>query len=862
MFPPVDLSSLSVPQRRFFGREIVGILEAVAATLILLALVSAAADPPWAGSVGAALASALRLVLGRYVAYVVPGILALDALLALVGAPPLAGRMRSGARAAGAALLLVSICALFTIHMNLRTAGEREAMFEAGGIVGGFLIDPRGLNAPRYLGTAGALVTFYGLAILGLVLFTERLVREMGRFLLRPLRWLLPEFRPRVPAWLAGAGRALGSALSLRPLRGFLARIEFRRERPFGRVISSAPIGELRLLELDEVNGRLIEDDREEDDEEGEGLAGRRDEDVPRRAGAEGEQWEGTRRGTPGGANFGAIEGAKLERRPPSIQPELGLFPSAYQIPCLDLLADPPPTNYRMSEEEAQSLSRRIEETLAQFKIAVEVTEVIQGPVVTRFALRVAPGIRVSRILALENDMAMALRAQQVRILAPIPGQAAVGVEVPNKRTNPVMLKELLASEEFQRSRAPLAFALGKNISGEAVIADLAMMPHVLIAGATGSGKSVCINGIISSLLFRNPPDRIKMVMIDPKRVELSMYQGIPHLLVPVVTEPRKAASALAWVVQQMDLRARMLEGVGVRHLEGYNALVRAQDARRRGAAGEFPFLPQIVVVIDELADLMIISRNEVEEYVIRLAQMGRAVGIHLIVATQRPSVNVITGIIKANFPTRIAFRVSSKVDSRTILDANGAEALLGRGDMLYSPGGGKPLRLQGAFVSDAEVEALADRIRAQATARYAKEDFDLQPTSAQRAREQLLAAALGPGANAQDDETRGEEDSPAEPGLEWATAGRVSAAPLPPADMESLSDEDLYAIALRLVLETRKASVSYIQRRLKIGYARAGRLMDMMEERGIVGPYQGSKPRDLIVDAAEMLRRLREDEA
>jgi S-DNA-T family DNA segregation ATPase FtsK/SpoIIIE len=543
------------------------------------------------------------------------------------------------------------------------------------------------------------------------------------------------------------------------------------------------------------------------------------------------------------------------------VQAEMNLFPGEYELPPLTLLSDPPATRYVMTVEEKDRLSRKIEQTLAQFRVEVEVVEVIQGPVITRFALKVAPGVRVSRILALESELAMAMKAHHVRILAPIPGQSAVGVEVPNKRANAVMLKELLECDEFQEHKSTLAFTLGKNLAGEPVVCDLAAMPHLLIAGATGSGKSVCLNTIIASFLYRNTPDRIKFVMIDPKRVELSIYQEIPHLIAPVVTDTRKASSALAWCVEQMEARYKRLAEIGVRNIDGYNALADdGEPGRKASDPLALPYMPHVVIIIDELADMMLVARNEVEEYVIRLAQMARAVGMHLIISTQRPSVNVITGIIKANFPSRIAFQVSSKVDSRTILDMNGAEALMGRGDMLYSPGGVKPFRLQGAYVSDAEVERLADYIREQDKARYEKEDFEARPTPAERAKAQRGFEIDG---------ERGEDDAEADDGgidgdaidgtggmdLEMLAArGRAGEAPLKPCDFDALNDEELYDMALKLILQSRKASVSYIQRRMKIGYARAGRIMDLMEERGIVGPYQGSKPRNLLVDPEEYL--------
>lgn len=494
--------------------------------------------------------------------------------------------------------------------------------------------------------------------------------------------------------------------------------------------------------------------------------------------------------------------------------------PTDYKLPPLSLLSDPPPVENRLSEEEVREKSEILEKTLADFGIEAKVVQVTEGPVVTLFALQPAPGVKINRIVSLENDLAMVLRAIKVRILAPIPGKAAVGIEVPNRQVTGVYLKEILTSDKIQKAKSPLVFCLGKTISGEPFVGDLAKMPHLLIAGATGSGKSVCLNAIIASFLFRQSPDHVKFIIIDPKRVEMSVYQAIPHLMAPVVFEARKAASALAWAVELMEDRYKILAEIGVRNIDSYNELALTDKPHKKLMGKQVEYLPHLVIVIDELADLMMIARNEVEEYVIRLAQLSRAVGIHLVIATQRPSVNVITGIIKANFPSRIAFQVSSKVDSRTIIDMNGAETLLGRGDMLfYHAGAPKPIRVQGAFIAEEEVEALVEHIRNQQKALYVKEDFEVRA-----------------------EEKRAQQE---------ASAGIPVAGPF-----EEFSDEDLYKRALRLILESKKASVSLIQRRLKIGYARAGRLMDMMEEEGIVGPYRGSKPRDLLVDPAEELAK------
>ena len=771
-------------------------------------------------------------------------------------------------------------------------------MYIRGGTIGAFMIHVDGLDLSRHLGRIGSPLIFGGLALIGLVLFTERLLRELFGLIWGGVRqgsgsvsrmpvfdafrsesgprmaWLLRPF-----AWIGLLGGVPGRVAH------YLRGVDFHRKSD-SRVIPVGPILEVKPVKgvpghgADDEghlpNGRPFRMIGRGGDASRAGTVFPRDLTSIQKAADAPEMSQApnaflhpapmpalhSAAQTPARASeYGVAienpiqEGPDLERKAREhvipVQDEMELFPSEYQLPPLDLMADPPNTMYTMSAEEQERLSRRIEQTLAQFKVEVEVVEVVQGPVITRFALKVAPGVRVNKILALESELAMALKAQSVRILAPIPGQSAVGIEVPNKRSNPVLLKELLASDAFQESRSPLSFALGKNIAGEPVVCDLAKMPHLLIAGATGSGKSVCLNTIIASLLVRNKPDRIKFVMIDPKRVELSIYQAIPHLIAPVVSEARKAAAALAWCVEQMEARYKLLAEIGVRNLDGYNAVVNDRKPNKKAMGRDLKFLPHIVIIIDELADLMMVAKTEVEEYIIRLAQMARAVGMHLVLATQRPSVNVITGIIKANFPSRIAFQVSSKVDSRTILDMNGAEALMGKGDMLYSPGGVKPFRLQGGFVADAEVERLADFIREQEKARYEKEDFEAKPTPAERAKAQIQEEGVPFG----DD-----EDLPDGPDA-LAVKGRAGMAPLAPGDVDSFSDEQLYDLALRLILESRKASVSYIQRRLKIGYARAGRIMDLMEEQGIVGPYQGSKPRDLIVDPVEYLASLDEQD-
>lgn len=530
-----------------------------------------------------------------------------------------------------------------------------------------------------------------------------------------------------------------------------------------------------------------------------------------------------------------------------------------YRLPNIELLTDPPTVDARMTKEEVVELSATLIETLANFGIDGKVTEVHQGPVVTRFEFRPAAGIKVSRIVGLEQDMAMAMRAISVRILAPIPGKNTVGIEVPNKKRQGVYLKELISCPEFwDKASPPLTFALGKTIEGAPHFADLAKMPHLLIAGATGAGKSVCLNTIICSLLYRRTPSEVRMIMVDPKRVELSVYADIPHLLAPVVCEPKCAAAALEWAVEQMEERYKLLVQFGVRNIDSYNRVVTGPDAPRRARGRKHRPMPYIIVVVDELADLMLVAKADVEESIQRLAQMARAVGIHLILATQRPSVNVITGIIKANFPSRIAFQVSQKVDSRTILDCNGAEALLGRGDMLFSKGGAaKPIRIQGAFLSDEEVEHIADYCRSQMPPHYEVEEFE--PKLSEKEQRELARMMGGDVSSMDDLDAQGRM-------IVRGTnrvMGKVSAGLFIPHDGGSARagdeeiDEALVRAAARLILETRKASVSLLQRRLKVGFARAGRLMDMLEEMGLVGEFKGSKPRDIGVDPDAALAEL-----
>ena len=454
---------------------------------------------------------------------------------------------------------------------------------------------------------------------------------------------------------------------------------------------------------------------------------------------------------------------------------------------------------------EMRENSKRLNETLASFKIEAHIINVTRGPSVTRYEVELEKGVRLSKLTTAADDIALSLGATGVRIAA-VPGRiSVVGIEVPNRAVTPVSLREVIDSSEFTNARSKSSFAVGKDIGGACIVGNISKLPHMLIAGTTGSGKSVCMNSIIISLLYKASPDDVKLIMIDPKMVELGIYNGIPHLLIPVVTDPKKAAGSLQWAVTEMMRRYKSMSDAGVRDLESYNSIIESQEV-------EGTKLPQVVVIIDELADLMLVAAKEVEESICRIAQMGRAAGIHLVIATQRPSADVITGLMKANIPSRIAFSVASAMESRIILDTQGAEKLVGKGDMLYAPIGiGKPRRVQGCFVSETEVEAVASYVKSNFVS-----DYD------QQVMEEIEKKAA-------------------------QTGNKPTVSDPEPTSDESSGDEMLPA-AVDVILETGQASVSMLQRRLKLGYARAARIVDEMEEKGIVGPFMGSKPRTILI--------------
>ena len=489
------------------------------------------------------------------------------------------------------------------------------------------------------------------------------------------------------------------------------------------------------------------------------------------------------------------------EKQPPSAPKFVG----DYKLPSLDLLVTPPPLEDRVIKDDLEGNSKILEETLRDFGIEAKVVEVEQGPVITMYELQPAPGVKITKITSLGDDIALSMKAPSVHIVAPMPGKGTVGIQVPNIQASLVYLKELLETPEFQNAKSKLTMAMGKDVSGNPLVSDLADMPHFLIAGTTGSGKTVCVNSLIMSFIFQASPEEVKLILIDPKMVEMSMYNGLPHLVCPVITDIKKAAGALDWAVNEMEERYRLLAKVGARNILGFNkklneGLTEIEDGEQKITLEHMPY---IVIIIDELADMMLLAAKEVETSITRLAQLSRGVGIHLILATQRPSVDVITGVIKANFPARISFRVASKVDSRTVLDANGAEKLLGKGDMLFmKPGNFKLIRAQASLVSDKEIDDVVNFAKAQRAAVYSD--------AVTKEHDKVLNFSKG----------------------------------------KDGARDELFEEAAKLVITTRQASVSILQRRLRLGYARAARLIDMMEEEGIIGGFRGSKAREILVES------------
>ena len=693
--------------------------------------------PPenYVGIVGAYIAGFLFLGLG-YAAYILPLLVFIWGFRRFSSSG--GGPHKLYARLVGAGILFLVSSAL----MGILKGPVPEEAFKGGGIIGYGL----GRVLTAYTGNVGSLVVLIFLIILSFLLATELsfkpLLSGIGSLIGGLFAGLLQRRRPEVKIASTGAGvrevRGKPKREGLPPREKIVLeeppKIKRPQPEPVSKVVKRPqPLSPISLKEAEEKPSSK---------------AG-----VPKPAMKEG-----------------------------------------YRLPGLDLLDSPPPIEERKIKDDLQENSQILEGTLADFGIEARVVQVNRGPAVTRYELQPAAGVKIHRIASLSDDIALVMKAQTIRVVTPIPGKAAVGVEVPNTQSALVYLKEVLASEEFQNQDSKLTLALGKDISGASLIADLAEMPHLLIAGATGSGKTVCVNGLIASMLFRAAPHELKFLMVDPKMVELAIFNDLPHLVCPVVTDAKKASVALNWVVEEMERRYQLLAKEGVRNIDMYNAKARPPDSEH---------LAYIVVIIDELADLMVVAAGEIENAITRLAQLSRAVGIHIVLATQRPSVDVITGVIKANFPSRISFKVASKVDSRTVLDMNGADKLLGKGDMLFiRPGTSKPIRAQGTLVSDNEIEQIVGFIKSQLGPSY---------------KEEIITA---------------QEEKEKRKGYGYK--------------------DELFDEAAEMVKEAGTASVSMLQRRLRLSYQRAARIIDMLEEEGVIGPHQGSKPREVLIDREE----------
>lgn len=697
-----------------------------------------------AGLAGAYIGGALLFVMGK-AAYVIPVLTLVWGISRLLQME----QRKFSFKAFGAVVLVAAVSA------SLSMIGDPSATtsFSRGGVIGAatsaFLLE--------YLGNAGATVFIVAIIFLSVLIATE--------FLLLPL--ILGIYR---------SARSIPSRVnSIIPDKKVSGR---EQKEPGGRKIKEAKEEIARKLEavrrqVEEARSASLARKAAVGKKPAAGATG------PRIVSGEKVQKAPARQKVPIPAPSGTGNGGREE----------------YVLPSIGLLKTAPKTNTREREEDLKLNAATLERTLLEFGVEAKVVKINRGPVITMYELEPSVGTKVSRITSLGDNISLAMRSANIRIVAPLPGKGTIGIEVPNKKSEMVLLRDILESVEYSQESSPLRFALGKDIFGKPIVTDLAKMPHLLIAGATGSGKTVCLNAVISSFLVNCSPEELKFLMIDPKRVELMIFEGIPHLVSPIVTNPKKAAAALNWVVSEMDRRYEVFAEKGVRNLASYKDKRQADDEN----------IPYIVVLVDELADLMIVAQQDVEGAIMRIAQLARAAGIHLILATQRPSVNVITGVIKANFPARISFKVASKVDSRTVLDANGAEKLLGRGDMLFmEPGESQPIRGQCSLVEDSEIKSMVKAIREQAGPQYIEEAIAKQ---------------------------------------EKKTASGVEQ-----------EKDDLYKEAVKIVVGTKQASVSMIQRKLRVGYTRAARMVDIMEEEGIVGPYNGSKPREILVEDASQV--------
>lgn len=748
------------PITRTVRRELIAIALMASAALIFVSLYTSAA-----GAVGAVLSRWFRAAFGQSAA--VPALFLFASGIAVVRRTKRPGRLRRVLSItliylvllAGYHLLVTELVGPFSSFWARRIGEEGLG----GGYLGGFL-------AARLLvafGSWGSIVVLSALFLVGVTLLLEtpiaRVASSIARVFVRLITWV------GTGVWQF----TLGVKDEIAELIG---NLQDRRKRAAALRAESVPPPKPRRQPEPSPAGAPKAPKAE-----------RRVRPTPKPVERAGMEASAGVDPAPEEAPLPAGE-EKADDGDANLQLALPSSPQFYRLPDVALL-DRPREASRGRRAQNPDQSALLEETLATFGVSAKVVQVSHGPVITRYELQPAPGVKVSRIVNLADDVSLNLAAAGVRIEAPVPGKSVVGIEVPNKERSVVHFREVVESPEFRDHPSKLVAALGKDIAGKPVIADLTKLLHLLIAGATGSGKSVCINTLICSILFKARPDEVKLLMIDPKRVELAVYDGIPHLITPVVTDPKLAANALRWAVKEMENRYKRFSEEGVRNIDGYNKGV--ESGRIEGEK-----LPYIAVIVDELADLMLVAGNDVEDSICRLAQMARAAGIHLVIATQRPSVDVITGLIKANVPSRLSFAVSSGIDSRTILDMMGAERLIGKGDMLYYPiGANKPLRAQGALITDREVQAVVESWKRQGEPEFV---------------ESVTESAKG-------------------------------------AETIEEGDDELFDDAVRLVVETGNASISMVQRRFRVGYARAARLIDMMELAGIVGPYQGSKPREVL---------------
>ncbi len=797
------MSRSKVPRR---VSEFVGVALFAAALIWIISLSSyEPADPVWffstgahtapanfAGRVGAFVAE-LSFQLFGYASYLIP------AVLVIVGWNAFWCRTldAAGTKATGAGLLFGCLSAFLSLVFGTLDVSGKS--FRAGGYAGEFLAK----EMSEYLNRTGSVIVILTLIFMAIILSTQF---SFGRF-----------FAAVIASIRDGATRGLDEFREWREER----RREKQRRDVIAKhtrkglpALAEAPAGKPASTEALLARPARKRDGRVEPDEApAEGLAARASR-VMANAFTRKDRHDQESATLPAPAAFGNPRSVAPARPPkvsmpspplPLSDPEpLSKAPAErrkgdYALPPLALL-DAPKAEHKIDERELMDGARLLEEKCREFSVEGSVVQIHPGPVVTTYEFKPDAGVKYSKVTGLADDLCLAMQADSV-LIDRIPGKSTVGIQIPNHTREPISLRELLESEAYRRSTSKLTIALGKTIHGEPFMADLATMPHLLIAGSTGAGKSVAINGMLTSILYRATPDDVRMIMIDPKRLELGMYEEIPHLMTPVVVDPKQAANALRWAVREMEERYKTLAAEGVRNIEQYNRNVRhAIQEKRTPKNGQEPKpLPFIVVVIDELADLMMVASNEVEESIARLAQMARAVGIHLILATQRPSVDVITGLIKANLPARIAFRAASKIDSRTILDGNGAEQLLGKGDMLFlPPASSRFIRIHAPYISEQESARLASFLRKQGKPVY--------------------------------DETITAEEETAADGIE-------------------LEKDDLYDEAARIVVQSGQASISYLQRKLRIGFSRAARLVDMMEMEGLVSPAAGGKPREVLVD-------------